>query len=107
MIRKTYKYVRLDDLRFIADKGSSTWLNNQALKVSQTLGLTPSIVNLATYIRSIDVLGCQAALYEWAESYDTKDWNRLSKCIAPVLRVRLHKPCNQNFPSDYLYLTLD
>jgi Scytalone dehydratase len=36
-----------------------------------------------------DVLGCQAALYEWAESYDTKDWDRLSKCIAPTLRVGL------------------
>ena len=36
-----------------------------------------------------DVLGCQAALYEWAESYDTKDWNRLSRCIAPELRVSI------------------
>ncbi|KAG6007655.1 hypothetical protein E4U21_005736 [Claviceps maximensis] len=30
---------------------------------------------------------CQAALFEWAESYDTKDWDRLSKCIAPTLHV--------------------
>ncbi len=36
-----------------------------------------------------EVLGCQAALYEWAESYDTKDRDRLSKCIAPTLRVGL------------------
>ncbi|KAL8792416.1 MAG: hypothetical protein Q9195_005030 [Heterodermia aff. obscurata] len=35
----------------------------------------------------MQVLGCQAALYEWAESYDTKDWARLSKCIAPTLRI--------------------
>ena len=41
----------------------------------------------------IDILACQDALFEWAESYDTKDWNRLSKCIAPVLRVRLHEFC--------------
>ncbi|KAF2238269.1 putative scytalone dehydratase [Viridothelium virens] len=34
-----------------------------------------------------DILGCQATLYEWAESYDTKDWDRLSKCIAPTLRI--------------------
>ncbi|KAK4168185.1 putative scytalone dehydratase [Cladorrhinum sp. PSN259] len=34
-----------------------------------------------------DLLGCQAALYEWAESYDTKDWERLAKCVAPTLRV--------------------
>lgn len=37
----------------------------------------------------LEVLGCQAALFEWAESYDTKDWDRLSKCIAPILRVSL------------------
>lgn len=35
-----------------------------------------------------DILGCQAALFEWAESYDTKDWDRLARCLAPTLRVR-------------------
>ncbi|KAK9418014.1 putative Scytalone dehydratase [Seiridium unicorne] len=34
-----------------------------------------------------DVVGCQNALFEWAESYDSKDWERLSRCIAPTLRV--------------------
>ncbi|KUI65329.1 Scytalone dehydratase [Cytospora mali] len=34
-----------------------------------------------------DILGCQTALYEWAESYDTKDWDRLSNCIAPSLCI--------------------
>ncbi|KAI0595124.1 putative scytalone dehydratase [Biscogniauxia sp. FL1348] len=34
-----------------------------------------------------EVLGCQAAFFEWAESYDTKDWDRLSKCITPTLRI--------------------
>ncbi|KAI8944913.1 Scytalone dehydratase [Xylaria longipes] len=34
-----------------------------------------------------DVSGCEAALFEWAESYDTKDWERLRKCLAPTLRV--------------------
>jgi len=29
-----------------------------------------------------------AACFEWADSYDSKDWNRLRKCIAPTLRVR-------------------
>lgn len=28
-----------------------------------------------------------AAVFEWAESYDSKDWKRLEKCIAPTLRV--------------------
>ena len=33
--------------------------------------------------------GCMAAVYEWADSYDSKDWERLRTCIAPTLRVRL------------------
>jgi scytalone dehydratase len=28
-----------------------------------------------------------SAAFEWADSYDTKDWDRLSRCIAPTLRV--------------------
>ncbi|KAI3401773.1 hypothetical protein diail_8151 [Diaporthe ilicicola] len=34
-----------------------------------------------------DYLGLNAALFEWADSYDAKDWKRLSKCIAPTLRI--------------------
>ena len=34
-----------------------------------------------------EIMGCQAALFEWAESYDSKDWDRLKQCIAPFLRV--------------------
>lgn len=34
-----------------------------------------------------EVMGCQAACFEWADSYDSKDWKRLEKCIAPTLRV--------------------
>ncbi|KAJ0103823.1 hypothetical protein J7T55_000450 [Diaporthe amygdali] len=34
-----------------------------------------------------DYLGLNAALFEWADSYDSKDWKRLSKCIAPTLRI--------------------
>lgn len=37
----------------------------------------------------LDVLGCQTALFEWAESYDTKDWDRLAKCVAPTVRVSI------------------
>ncbi|KAL8783800.1 MAG: hypothetical protein Q9195_009282, partial [Heterodermia aff. obscurata] len=32
-------------------------------------------------------LGLNAALYEWAESYDSKDWDRLAGCIAPTMRI--------------------
>ncbi|KAH8785770.1 putative scytalone dehydratase [Diaporthe sp. PMI_573] len=31
--------------------------------------------------------GCEAALFEWAESFDSKDWERLRACVAPSLRV--------------------
>jgi len=34
-----------------------------------------------------DYLGLNACLYEWADSYDSKDWKRLEKCIAPTLRI--------------------
>ncbi|CRG86684.1 Scytalone dehydratase [Talaromyces islandicus] len=34
-----------------------------------------------------DVLGCQVAVFEWAESFDSKDWDRLLKCLAPTLHV--------------------
>jgi len=27
------------------------------------------------------------AAFEWAESYDTKDWERLRKCLAPSIRL--------------------
>jgi hypothetical protein len=39
-----------------------------------------------------DYLGLNHALFEWADSYDAKDWDRLRKVIAPTLRVS--KPCN-------------
>ena len=53
----------------------------------------------------IDIFGCQAALFEWAESYDSKDWDRLSKCIAPVLRVgpfEVHSPTMRLLSSESL-----
>ncbi|KAH6724561.1 Scytalone dehydratase [Leptodontidium sp. MPI-SDFR-AT-0119] len=34
-----------------------------------------------------EVMGCMSACFEWADSYDSKDWERLRKCIAPTLRV--------------------
>jgi len=34
-----------------------------------------------------DYLGITAACFEWADSYDSKDWDRLRKCIAPTLRI--------------------
>lgn len=34
-----------------------------------------------------DYLGLNAALFEWTESYDSKDWDRLRACIAPTMRI--------------------
>ncbi|RYP31593.1 hypothetical protein DL767_005702 [Monosporascus sp. MG133] len=34
-----------------------------------------------------DFQGIQKALFEWADSYDSKNWDRLRECIAPTLRV--------------------
>ncbi|KAH8158310.1 hypothetical protein CIB48_g9937 [Xylaria polymorpha] len=34
-----------------------------------------------------DYLGLMTCLVDWADSYDTKDWDRLRKCIAPTLRI--------------------
>ncbi|KAF4240424.1 hypothetical protein CNMCM6805_004944 [Aspergillus fumigatiaffinis] len=34
-----------------------------------------------------EVTSCQSALFEWADSYDTKDWERLKKSVAPSLRI--------------------
>ena len=34
-----------------------------------------------------DYLGLNAALFEWAESYDSKDWARLRACVAPTMRI--------------------
>lgn len=53
--------------------------------MSPTLGLS-MLTDDAEY------LGCSEAAFEWADSYDSKDWERLRKCIAPTLRVCLTPP---------------
>ena len=34
-----------------------------------------------------DYLDIGNIAFEWAESYDTKDWNRLRQCLAPSIRL--------------------
>jgi len=34
-----------------------------------------------------DYQGCLRAYWEWAESYDSKDWPRLRKIVAPTVRI--------------------
>ncbi|KAF2758797.1 hypothetical protein EJ05DRAFT_364425 [Pseudovirgaria hyperparasitica] len=46
-----------------------------------------------------DLLGLQAACFEWADSYDAKDWERLSRCIAPTLRIDYRSFLNKLWPA--------
>ena len=34
-----------------------------------------------------DYLAIRNVAFEWAESYDTKDWDRLRRCLAPSIRL--------------------
>ncbi|KAL4757005.1 scytalone dehydratase arp1 [Aspergillus foveolatus] len=45
------------------------------------------------------IAGCQRALFEWAESYDSKDWDRLAKCIAPTLHINYSSVMGQEWKS--------
>ncbi|KAJ4392328.1 Scytalone dehydratase [Gnomoniopsis smithogilvyi] len=58
-----------------------------------------------------DYLGINAALFEWADSYDSKDWTRLSKCIAPELRIDYRSFLNKIWEampaSDFLAMISD
>ena len=35
----------------------------------------------------LDYLDIHNIAFEWAESYDTKDWERLRRCLAPSIRL--------------------
>ncbi|KAL8784973.1 MAG: hypothetical protein Q9213_003634 [Squamulea squamosa] len=45
------------------------------------------MASLPMEISFSDYLSLNATLYEWADSYDSKDWPRLRACIAPTLRI--------------------
>jgi len=47
----------------------------------------PAATTMPGNITFDDYLGLNHALFEWADSYDSKNWDRLRKCIAPTLRV--------------------
>lgn len=64
----------------------------QAGQLSRSARAHGSQSKSAAHIKDLDVIDCQAALFEWAESFDSKDWDRLSKCIAPTLYVGLYLP---------------
>ncbi|KAL7906431.1 Scytalone dehydratase [Trichoderma velutinum] len=42
---------------------------------------------MSTDISLSDYLSIRNVAFEWAESYDTKDWGRLRECLAPSVRL--------------------
>ncbi|KAL5614501.1 hypothetical protein BROUX41_004604 [Berkeleyomyces rouxiae] len=55
-----------------------------------TSAMTTSSAPMVTSPKAVsfeDYCGLNTALYEWADSYDSKDWDRLRRVIAPTLRV--------------------
>ncbi|KAH8807220.1 scytalone dehydratase-like protein [Xylogone sp. PMI_703] len=58
-----------------------------------------------------EILGCQTALFEWTESYDSKDWDRLSRCISPTLRIDYRSFLNKLWEAipadDYIKMASD
>ncbi|EFW99698.1 scytalone dehydratase [Grosmannia clavigera kw1407] len=54
------------------------------------MGSSISSLRSATPVEKLpeeNYLGLHSAAYEWADSYDAKDWDRLRRCIAPTLRI--------------------
>jgi scytalone dehydratase len=39
---------------------------------------------------NLDYLDVGNVAFEWAQSYGTKDWERLQRCCAPSIRLDLH-----------------
>lgn len=53
----------------------------------ETQAAKPATQMMPGNITFDDYLGLNHALFEWADSYDAKDWSRLRKVIAPTLRI--------------------
>ncbi|UKZ94641.1 uncharacterized protein TrAFT101_009496 [Trichoderma asperellum] len=62
-------------------------------------------ITMDTDISLQDYLAIRNIAFEWAESYDTKDWDRLQKCLAPSVRLdfrSLHGALHENLsPGEY------
>jgi len=44
-------------------------------------------VKMSTDIALSDYLEVSNVAFEWAQSYDTKDWERLQRCLAPSVKL--------------------
>src|SRR3954462_3856812 len=75
-------------IRFKGIKIKSSWSNQMEISASR-VSLKGTNLRVRNLLTTPDFLGLNTCLYEWADSYDSKDWERLSKCIAPTLRVCL------------------
>ena len=72
---------------------------------SSTTEVSPEL-DCSTGLSLDEIQGCQHAAFEWAESYDSKDWERLRRCIAPTLcvdyRSVFNKQWEEMLASDYV-----
>jgi len=46
-----------------------------------------------------EYLTLSALLFHWADSYDSKDWERLSRILAPVLLIDYTQVSGESFPA--------
>ncbi|EHY59741.1 Scytalone dehydratase [Exophiala dermatitidis] len=46
-----------------------------------------------------DYQGCLTAYFEWAEAYDSKDWDRLRRIVAPTVRIDYRSFLNKLWPA--------
>ncbi|KAJ5738860.1 hypothetical protein N7493_002015 [Penicillium malachiteum] len=46
-----------------------------------------------TEVSFSDYLACSELTFEWADSYDTKNWSRLANILAPTVKVKMAHYC--------------
>ena len=65
----------------------------------------------ALTVHHLDYLELRNLAFEWAESFDTKDWERLRRCLAPSLRLdfsSLGMPNYENLtPNEFVAIHAD
>ncbi|KAJ5725585.1 uncharacterized protein N7483_006942 [Penicillium malachiteum] len=58
------------------------------------------MASTGTEISFSDYLACSELTFEWADSYDTKNWSRLANILAPT--VKIHYAAVNDFKDDQL-----
>ncbi|RMZ85231.1 hypothetical protein DV738_g194, partial [Chaetothyriales sp. CBS 135597] len=83
-----------------APLSSSTFTMAEKSKLLTFEGNAPTVARFAAFADYVvEYQGVQAAYFEWADSYDSKDWTRLSKILAPSLRIDYRSFLNKLWPA--------